>query len=121
MEEVHPGEGALDDPAARAKPGAVSAAAAGDDRLDARAHSSGGTLSWSFPRSATGLAAHRAHAVDERQQLGDVVAVAASQRDRQRDPGGVDNQVVLGAGAGTVNRRGPGQSPLEEHGCGCHR
>jgi len=31
---MQPREGALDDPAARAKPGAVGAAAAGDDRLD---------------------------------------------------------------------------------------
>jgi hypothetical protein len=33
--------------------------------------------------------------VEQRQQLGDVVAVAARQGDRERDPGGVDEQVVL--------------------------
>ncbi len=41
------------------------------------------------------LAAHWPDAIDERQQLGDVIAVAAS----------------LGAQAGAVNRRGPGQPP----------
>ena len=33
--------------------------------------------------------------IEQRQQLRDVVAVAAGQRDGQRDPAGVDEQVVL--------------------------
>ncbi len=33
--------------------------------------------------------------IEQRQELGDVVAVAATQRERERDPGGVDQQVVL--------------------------
>lgn len=33
--------------------------------------------------------------VDQGQELGDVVAVATGQRDRQRHPGGVGDQVVL--------------------------
>jgi hypothetical protein len=33
--------------------------------------------------------------IEQRQQLGDVVAVAASQRNGQRDAAGVDEQVVL--------------------------
>jgi hypothetical protein len=33
--------------------------------------------------------------VQQRQQLSDVVAVAAGQCDRQRDPGRVDEQMVL--------------------------
>jgi hypothetical protein len=57
-------------------------------------------------------------AVNEREQLSDVVAVPASQRDHQRYPSGVHQQVVLGAGASAVNRRRPGQATLEERGCG---
>jgi len=40
---------------------------------------------------------------------GDVVAVAAGQRDRQRDAAGIDQEMVLGACAGTVDRGRPGQ------------
>ncbi len=36
------------------------------------------------------LAAHRGDAVDEGDQLRDVVAVAAGERPGERDPGGVD-------------------------------
>jgi hypothetical protein len=50
--------------------------------------------SGTFARSAD-LASNRGDAVDERQQLGDVVAVAAGQRDRQRQAAGVGQQVVL--------------------------
>src|SRR3954447_26241940 len=49
--------------------------------------------------------------LQQRDQLGDVVAVAAAQRDGQRDAGGVDEQVMLGARAGAIDRRGPGQEP----------
>ena len=38
---------------------------------------------------AADLAAHRWHPVDQRDQLGDVVAVAAGDRPGQRDPGRV--------------------------------
>ena len=34
-------------------------------------------------------------AFDQRQQLGDIVAVAAGQADRERDPARVDEQMVL--------------------------
>lgn len=44
-------------------------------------------------------------------QLGDIVAVTAGERDGQWDPARVDQQVVLGACAGAINRRGPGQEP----------
>ena len=46
-EVVQPGEGALDDPAPAAEPGAVVGAATGDDRLTPRAHSARRYLSWS--------------------------------------------------------------------------
>ncbi len=49
--------------------------------------------------------------VDERDQLGDVVAVAARNGPGERDPGRVDQKVMLGAVSGSVNRararRGP--------------
>jgi hypothetical protein len=41
--------------------------------------------------------------VKQWQQLGDVVAVAAGQRDGQRDARCVDEQMVLGARARTIN------------------
>jgi hypothetical protein len=52
----------------------------------------------------TDTTAHRRHSLDERDQLGNVVAVAARERPRERDPGRVDQDVVLGAGPGSVNR-----------------
>ena len=44
--------------------------------------------------------------VEQRQQLGDVVAVAAGERDGERGSMPVDYQVVLGAGPGAVDWRG---------------
>jgi hypothetical protein len=40
-------------------------------------------------------AADRRHGVEQRQQLGDVVAVATGQQAGERDAGGVDEQVVF--------------------------
>ena len=50
------------------------------------------------------LAADGADAVDQGQQLGDVVAVGAGVGRQQRDACGVADQVVLGACASAVNR-----------------
>ena len=47
LEVVEPGEGALDDPAGAAEPGAVLGLAAGDLGLDPRLRSSRRYLSWS--------------------------------------------------------------------------
>src|SRR4051794_11113904 len=98
--------------------------ATGDDRLDATfpelaavlvvvVAAGGEGLPGAAGRPA-GLAADRADAVEERQQLRDVVAVAAGERDGQRDPACVADEMVLGARAPTVNGRRPGQGPLEE-------
>ena len=57
-------------------------------------------------------------AVEDQKRLGNVVAVPTRQSARQRHPGRVHQWVVLGAGAGPVNRRGPAQASLEERGCG---
>jgi hypothetical protein len=67
------------------------------------------------PRSPA-PSAHRRDGVQERDQLGDVVAVAAGDREGERDPGRVDEEVLLGAGpafldradADGVRRQGPG-------------
>jgi hypothetical protein len=56
--------------------------------------------------------ADRRYGVDQGQQLGDVVAVAAGDADRQRQAAGVADQVVLAAGTAAVDRKGPTWSPL---------
>ena len=68
-----------------------------------------------LPRATTGPAdqsADRRDGVDQGQQLGDVVAVAAGDADRQRQAAGVADQVVLAASSGTIDRRGPVWAPL---------
>ena len=49
-------------------------------------------------------AADRRDRLDQRHELGDIVAVAAGQRHRQRDAVRLGDQVVLGARPGTVDR-----------------
>ena len=114
LELVQPGEGALDDPADAAKTGAVPGLAPGDLRSDPPlaelaamggvvVAAVGGQACWSTARPAD-LAAHRRHTVKQRDQLGDVVAVAARNRPGERDPCRVDQEVVLGAISGSINR-----------------
>ena len=120
LELVEPGEGVLDDPAVAAEPGAVLALAAADQGLDrslpelaailvvvvaAVSDQLVGTAAW--PAAA---AAHRRHALQQRQQLRDVVAVAAAQRPRERDPARVDKEVVLRAAAAAVDRARAGRA-----------
>lgn len=80
-------------------------AAAGDDRLHASLSqlatvlvvviaAVGEEAIGSLAGSAD-LAGHRADPIDQGQQLGDVVAAASGQGDRQRHPGGIGDQVVL--------------------------
>jgi hypothetical protein len=96
---VEPGEGALDDPALLAEPGAVFCLAASDDRLDPALPEQAAVLVvvvaavgeqhlWSLPRPAD-AAAHSRHPVEQRLKLGDVVAVAAGERPGQRDAAAV--------------------------------
>jgi hypothetical protein len=47
------------------------------------------------PTRASGTASHCRHAVEQRQELGDVVVVAARQRPGQRCPVGVRQEVML--------------------------
>jgi len=105
FELMQPGEGALDHPAVAAEPGAVPALAAGDLRFDP-------SLSHLTPvlvvvvaaigAEPVGTTARTADAsgdsrnrVEERDQLGDIVAVAARDRPGERDPCPVDQEVVL--------------------------
>ena len=111
---VEPGEGAFDDPAIAAQAGAVLGVAAGNHGLDATLakaatvrvrvvaavcdHAAG-----SLARTAC-QAGDGGNGVDERQQLADVVAVAAGQRPRQRDATSVGQEMVLGARAAPIDR-----------------
>ncbi|GLW59637.1 hypothetical protein Kpho01_76470 [Kitasatospora phosalacinea] len=116
FELVQPGEGALDHPAHLAQPGPMGDAAPGDQRLDAALPQQAAVLVEVVAPvcvQAPGLAAgaspqspDRRDGVQQWQELGDVVPVAAGERDGERDSVPVDDQVVLGAGAGAVDGRG---------------
>lgn len=114
LELVEPGEGALDHPADLAQSGAVGDAPSGDHGFDAAfpqqaavlvevvapvAVQTPGFAAWPSPSSPD-----RRDRVEQGQELGDVVSVAASERDGDWGSVAVDDQVVLGSGAGTVNR-----------------
>jgi hypothetical protein len=108
LEAVQPGEGALDDPAVTPQTGAVLGLPARDHRLDASLAEQPAVLVVvvaavgdhavrSMARPAN-KAAHRGHCIEERDQLGDVVAVRAGEREREREPLLVNEEMVLGAG-----------------------
>ena len=111
---VEPGERPLDDPADAAEPGAVLGLAAGDlgcDASIAELATVGGIVVAAIGGQALGPAAgatdaatHRRHRIKQRDQLGDVVAVAARDTPRERDPRRVDQEVVFGAVSGSINR-----------------
>ena len=114
FELVQPGEGALDDPAVAAEAGAVRGVAPRDLRCDPASAeltamagivvaAVGAQLVGPTPRPAD-LAAHRRDAIDERDQLGAVVAVAARELPGKRDPRRVDEEMMLGAVSGSINR-----------------
>jgi hypothetical protein len=114
FEVVEPGEGALDDPAVVSEARAVLGLAARDHGLDpARADEAavlvvvvaavGAQGIRSTARSAT-AATHCRDRVEQRDQLGDVVAVAARDREGERSSVRVDEEVLLGAGTASINR-----------------
>jgi hypothetical protein len=114
LEGMQPGEAALDDPALLAQARAVRNTAAGDPRSDAAGAELAAVdvvvvaaVGEQLPRSAAGsaaAAADRRHGLDQGNELGDVVSVAAGEADRERDAAGVADQVMLGAGTAAVNR-----------------
>ncbi len=115
---VEPGERALHNPALSAEPGAVHASLLRDHRFDlvcaqprlgclrlvaAVAEQRGGS-----PFRAAALAAHRRDRLDEREQLGDVVAVRGRGEAGERDPACVADQVMLGTAFAPVDGAGTG-------------
>jgi hypothetical protein len=56
------------------------------------------------PARPAAQAADRWHGLDQRDELGDVVAVAAGEAERERDPAGLADQMMLGTGPSTVDR-----------------
>ena len=111
---VEPGEGALDDPADTAQAGPVLGLAAGDLGLDAAGAQLApvlvvvvaaiGAEALGSAAGSTDLAAHRRDPFDERDQLGDVVSVAAGDRPGERDPGRVYEKMMLRPVSGSINR-----------------
>ena len=116
FELVQPGEGALHDPAVTSEPGAVLGLAACDHRFDAALPDEAAVLvvvvtavGDQRPRSAswpTDPATDRRHAVEQVEQLREVVAVAAGERPGERDPAAVYEEVVLAAQAAAIDGAG---------------
>ena len=113
---VEPGEGTFDDPAVAAEPGSVFGLAARDDRSDAALPDEAAVLvvvvaaigdqrPWPAPRASDSAADGR-HPVEQVEQLGDVVAVAAGERPGERDPAAVYEQVVLAACSAAIDGAG---------------
>jgi len=113
---VQPGEGALDDPAVSAEAGAVLGRAAGDDRLDASLPHEAAVLvvvvaavgdQRAGPASGTANpTAYGRHAVEQLDQLGDVVAVAAGERPGKRDTASVYKEMVLAPASAAIDGAG---------------
>lgn len=111
-ELVQPGERPLDHPAKAAETGAMLGRAAGDHRFDpslpelapvaSRVVGAIGDELLGPTAGSADAAAHLWHPVDERDQLGDVVAV--DEREGERDPALVDEEMVFGAQPSAVNR-----------------
>ena len=107
-------EGAFDDPANAAEPGAVFGLAARDLGSDPAGAELAPVLvvvvaavscdPVGAPARPTDLAADGRDAFDQRHELGDVVAVAAGDRPGERDPARVYEQVMLRAVSGSINR-----------------
>lgn len=114
LEVVQPREGALDDPAQASESGAVRLPAPGDHGCDPASsqldqvvlvvigavgeHALGSTA-W-----PSGQPAHRGDAVEQRDQLQDVVAVAGAQPPGERKAIAVDEEMVLGARTPAIDR-----------------
>src|SRR5947208_5994234 len=114
FELVQPREGPLDDPAVAAQAGAVRGLATADRWSDPApaqlapvlvvvVTAFGAETIRPSPRSAR-LAAPWRHPPEQRDELGDVVAVAAGARPGERQPGRVYEQMMLGAVSGSINR-----------------
>ena len=106
-EVVEVGEAALDDPALAAQARAVSGAASGDHGRDPEGSQEPAVLVVviaTISEETVGLLAWPSHlpgdgssveVFDQRDELGDVVAVPASQRNREWDAARINQQMVL--------------------------
>lgn len=104
-ELVKPSKASLHDPALGAESGAVVLATPGDQWPDAPGPELAtvlvvviapvGKQPVRAPARTADLAGNRHNAIDQWQELSDVVAVSACEGDRQRQPAGVGQQVVL--------------------------
>lgn len=111
---MEPGDGGLGVPADLAQARAVRPAPSNDLRCDAALAQSAaievvvvtavGTQHPGFAPGAAPLAPHRPKAVDQRQKLGDIVAVATGQRHPQRSAAGIGQHVMLRARPPAANR-----------------
>jgi hypothetical protein len=121
FELVEPGEGPLDDPACLAQAGAVWDASAGDLGCDAAGPQDAAVLvvvvsavgeqpAWSMP-GAPAEPSDAGDRVQQRCQLGDVVAVSAGQGYGDGCAVPVNDQMVLAARPRAVDRRRSGVSP----------
>ena len=120
-EPMQQGKRLLDDPAVLAQPGAVFGAAPGDDRRDTHRPNLlailvvvVGTVGIHRVRPssrAPAATAYWRYVLDQRHELGDVVAVAAGQRRLQRDAVRFGDQVMFRASSGTVDRARSGFGP----------
>ena len=118
FEVVQPGEGALDDPAVAAQPGAVLGLAARDHGLDPALPDLAAVLVVVVAavgeqrlRSTTRpakTAAHGRDTIEQLEKLGHVVAVGGGQRPGERQPAAIYEQVVLAAAPAPVDRAGTG-------------
>ncbi len=115
------GDGLFDDPPSGAEAGAVSGAASGDDRGDAPVAELaavdvvvvtpvGVDPTGSLPR-ATADALDPGDLVDQWQQLGDIVTVAAGQGRGEGDASRVGDDVVFRARAAAVDQARTGFGP----------
>ncbi len=121
FELMQPGEGALDHPAHLAQSGTVGDAASRNQRLDTPLPQQAAVLVEVVAPvgiQAPGLAAgtsppspDRRDGVEQGQELGDVVPIAAGESDGERGSVAIDDQVVLRAGAGTIDGRGADMIP----------
>ena len=113
---VEPGEGAFDDPAVPAQPGAVFGLTPCDHRSDPAFPNEAAVLVmvvatvgeqrlWASPWPSDAATDGR-HPVEEFDQLGDVVSVAAGERPGKRYPAAVYEEVVLAACPAAVHRAG---------------
>jgi hypothetical protein len=113
---VQPGERALDHPTLSTETGAMVGLAAGDHGFDATLPDEptvlvvviatvGEQRLWSASRPADASSDGR-HAVEQLDQLGDVVAVAAGQCPGERDAAAVYEEVVLAAPPAAIDGAG---------------